>query len=313
MLRLIGRRLALSVPQLLMVSLSTFVLVALIPGDVARTIVGPNATEEQYRSLRGTLGLDESLPQRYWDWLSGALHGDLGTSLFSQESVSSMLGSRLPVTLSLVIGSTIVATVVGVGLGIAGARASGPIGRVVDAVALIGLAIPNFFLGLLLVAWFAVAIPLFPATGYVPFADSPSDWFSSLVLPVITLAVPGVAVIAKQTRDAMRDALERPFIRTLRAAGVSRRSLVYRHALRNAAIPVATVVGIVFVAALSGTVLVESVFAMPGLGGLAVQATDQHDLPLIQGVAIEFTVIVIVVNLLVDIAYGWLDPRVRVS
>ena len=245
--------------------------------------------------------------------MSGAIHGDLGTSLFSQESVSSMLGSRLPVTLSLVIGSTIVATVIGVGLGIAGARASGALGRLVDAIALIGLAIPNFFLGLLLVAWFAVAIQAFPATGYVPFADSPSDWFASLVLPVITLAVPGVAVIAKQTRDAMRDALERPFIRTLRAAGVPRRSLIYRHALRNAAIPVATVVGVVFVAALSGTVLVESVFAMPGLGGLAVQATDQHDLPLIQGVAIEFTVIVIVVNLLVDVAYGWLDPRVRVS
>jgi peptide/nickel transport system permease protein len=313
MLRLIGRRLALSIPQLFVVSASTFLLVALIPGDVARTIVGPNATEQQYASLRGSLGLDESLPQRYWDWLSHAVQGDLGTSLFSQESVSSLLGSRLPVTLSLVIGSTLVATVLGVGLGIAGARASGPLGRLVDAIALVGLAIPNFFLGLLLVAWFAVALPLFPATGYVPFADSPSDWLSSLVLPVVTLAVPGVAVIAKQTRDAMREALERPFIRTLRAAGLSRRSLVYRHALRNAAIPVATVVGVVFVAALSGTVLVESVFAMPGLGGLAVQATDQHDLPLIQGVAIEFTVIVIVVNLLVDIAYGWLDPRVRVS
>lgn len=313
MLRLIGRRLALSVPQLLAVSASTFLLVALIPGDVAQTIVGPNGTPDQYASLRASLGLDESLPQRYWDWLTSAVQGDLGTSLFSQESVSSMLGSRLPVTLSLVIGSTLVATVLGVALGIAGARAAGPLGRVVDAIALVGLAIPNFFLGLLLVAWFAVALPLFPATGYVPFADSPGDWLSSLALPVITLAVPGVAVIAKQTRDAMRDALERPFIRTLRAAGLPRRSLIYRHALRNAAIPVATVVGVVFVAALSGTVLVESVFAMPGLGGLAVQATDQHDLPLIQGVAIEFTVIVIVVNLLVDVAYGWLDPRVRVS
>jgi peptide/nickel transport system permease protein len=313
MLRLIGRRLALSVPQLFVVSLSTFLLVALIPGDVARTIVGPNGTREQYASLRGSLGLDESLPARYWDWLSHAVTGDLGTSLFSQESVSSLLGSRLPVTLSLVIGSTLVATALGVLLGIAGARAAGPVGRLVDAIALLGLAIPNFFLGLLLVAWFAVALPWFPATGYVPFADSPGDWLASLVLPVVTLAVPGVAVIAKQTRDAMRDALERPFIRTLRAAGVSRRSLIYKHALRNAAIPVATVVGVVFVAALSGTVLVESVFAMPGLGGLAVQATDQHDLPLIQGVAIEFTIIVIAVNLLVDVAYGWLDPRVRVS
>jgi peptide/nickel transport system permease protein len=313
MLRLIGRRLALSVPLLFLVSASTFLLVALIPGDVARTIVGPNGTSEQYESLRRSLGLDESLPSRYWDWLSHAVQGDLGQSLFSQEPVSSLLGSRLPVTLSLVVGATLTATVLGVALGVAGARRKGPIGRTVDAVALLGLAIPNFFLGLLLVAWFAVALPLFPATGYVPFADNPADWLQSLVLPVITLAVPGVAVIAKQTRDAMREALERPFVRTLRAAGLSNRSLVYRHALRNAAIPVATVVGVVFVAALSGTVLVESVFSMPGLGGLAVQATDQHDLPLILGVAVEFTAIVIVVNLLVDIAYGWLDPRVRVS
>jgi peptide/nickel transport system permease protein len=313
MLHLIGRRLALSLPLLFVVSATTFLLVALIPGDVARTIVGPNGTPEQYDSLRVSLGLDESLPARYGDWLSGAVQGDLGLSLFSQEPVSSLLGSRLPVTLSLVIGSTLTATVLGLALGIAAARASGPVGRVVDAVALLGLAIPNFFLGLLLVAWFAVTLPLFPATGYVPFAQSPAEWLQSLVLPVITLAVPGIAVIAKQTRDGMRAALERPFMRTLRAAGVSQRSLIYRHALRNAAIPVATVVGVVFIAALSGTVLVESVFSMPGLGGLAVQATDQHDLTLIQGVAVVFTAIVILVNLAVDIAYGWLDPRVRVS
>jgi peptide/nickel transport system permease protein len=313
MLRLIGRRLAVSVPLLLAVSASTFLLVALIPGDVARTIVGPNGTPEQYASLRASLGLDASLPTRYWDWLGGAVQGDLGLSLFSRQPVSSLLESRLPVTLSLVVGSTLTATVLGLALGIAAARAGGPVGRALDAVALLGLAIPNFFLGLLLVAWFAVALPLFPATGYVPFAVSPAEWLRSLVLPVITLAVPGIAVIAKQTRDGMREALERPFMRTLRAAGVPQRSLVYKHALRNAAIPVATVVGIVFIAALSGTVLVESVFSMPGLGGLAVQATDQHDLPMIQGVAVVFTLIVIAVNLVVDVAYGWLDPRVRVS
>jgi peptide/nickel transport system permease protein len=313
MIRLVGRRLALSLPLLFAVSASTFLLVALIPGDVARTIVGPNATPEQYESLRVSLGLDESLPTRYWDWLSRAVQGDLGLSLFSQEPVSSLVGSRLPVTLWLVIGSTLTATVLGLALGIAAARASGPLGRVVDAVAMLGLAIPNFFLGLVLVAWFAVTLRLFPATGYVPFAESPADWLRSLVLPVVTLAVPGIAVIAKQTRDGMREAMARPFMRTLRAAGVPRRSLIFRHALRNAAIPVATVVGIVFIAALSGTVLVESVFSMPGLGGLAVQATDQHDLPLIQGVAVVFTLIVILVNLAVDVAYGWLDPRVRVS
>jgi peptide/nickel transport system permease protein len=152
-----------------------------------------------------------------------------------------------------------------------------------------------------------------PATGYVPFTQSPADWAKSLVLPVVTLALPGVAVIAKQTRDAMKDVSRQPFVRTLRASGISRRSVVFKHVLRSAAIPVATVIGLVFVGALSGTVLVESVFAMPGLGGLAVQATANHDLPLIQGVAVYFTVIVILVNLLVDLAYAALDPRVRVT
>jgi peptide/nickel transport system permease protein len=147
----------------------------------------------------------------------------------------------------------------------------------------------------------------------VPFRQSPAGWLSSIVLPVITLAVPGIAVIAKQTRDAMREVLNRPFMRTLRAAGVPARSVIGKHALRNAAIPVVTVIGLIFIGSLSGTVLVETVFALPGLGGLVVQATSQHDLPLIQGVAVYFTVAVIIVNLLVDLTYSWLDPRVRVS
>jgi peptide/nickel transport system permease protein len=308
--RLILRRLAFSVPLLLIVSASTFLLVALIPGDVAHSIIGPTGTAEQYASLRASLGLDQALLTRFGDWVVHAVQGDLGRSLFSQEPVSTLVGSRLPVTLWLVVGATVVATILGVALGVTAARRGGVLGRVVDVVALVGLAIPNFFLGLLLVVGLAVAVPVFPATGYVPLADDPLQWMRSLVLPTVTLALPGVAVIAKQTRDAMLESLERPFMRTLRAAGVSERSLVYRHALRNASIPVATVVGVVLVAALSGTVLVESVFAMPGLGG---QAADQHDLPLIQGVAISFTVIVVVVNLVVDLAYTWLDPRVRVS
>ena len=313
MLKLVGRRLLWSAPLLLIVPTFTFLLVALIPGDVARTLTGSGGTEAQYLQLRDSLGLDEPLHARYWEWLQNAVQGDLGTSLFSQQSVTGLLDSRLSVTFSLVIGSTLVAALVGVGLGIAAALRPGRGGKVVDAVSLLGLAIPNFFLGLLLVTWFAVALPLFPATGYVTPQESPVDWLRSIVLPVITLAVPGVAVVAKQTRDAMRDALERRFVRTLRACGVSRRSIVFKHALRSASIPIVTVVGVIFVGALSGTVLVETVFAMPGLGGIAVQATGQHDVPLIQGVAVYFTVVVVLVNLFVDVAYGWLDPRVRVS
>jgi peptide/nickel transport system permease protein len=311
MLNLIGRRLALSVPLLVIVPTVTFTLVALIPGDLARTILGTDASQAQYQQLRRSLGLDEPLDARYWQWLAHAVRGNLGTSLSWQQSVTSLLDGRLPVTLSLVIGSTAVAVVAGAGLGTLVALRADALGKVVDAIALAGLAIPNFFLGLLLVAWFAVTLRLFPATGYVPLSQSPVGWLHSLVLPVITLAMPGIALIAKQTRDAMREVLRRPFIRTLRAAGLPRRSVIGKHALRNAAIPLVTVTGLIFTASLSGTVVVESVFALPGLGGLAVQATSQHDLPLIQGVAVYFTAIVICVNLLVDLTYSWLDPRVR--
>ncbi len=313
MLGLIGRRLALSLPLLVIVPTVTFLLAALIPGDVARTILGADASQAQVGQLRQALGLNQPLAVRYWQWLAHAVHGNLGTSLFWQQPVVSLLDSRLPVTLSLVVGSTLVAASAGAVLGTVAALHAGALGRAVDAIALAGLAIPNFFLGLLFISWFAVTLRVFPATGYVPISQSPAGWLHSLVLPVVTLAVPGVAVIAKQTRDAMRDVLDRPFIRTLRAAGVPRWSIIGKHALRNAAIPVVTVTGLIFIGSLSGTVLVESVFALPGLGGLAVQATSQHDLPLIQGVAVYFTVIVICVNLLVDLTYSWLDPRVRVS
>jgi peptide/nickel transport system permease protein len=310
-LGLIGRRLALSIPLLLIVPTATFLLAALIPGDVTRTILGADASQAQYEQLRRSLGLNEPLVVRYWAWLGHAVHGNLGISLFWQQPVTSLLDSRLQVTLSLVIGSTALAAVSGMILGTLAALHAGVLGRAVDAIAVAGLAIPNFFLGLLLIAWFAVTLRVFPATGYVPLTQSPGGWIRSLVLPVVTLAVPGIAVIAKQTRDAMRDVLGRPFIRTLQAAGLPRRSIIGKHAMRNAAIPVVTVTGLIFIGSLSGTVLVESVFALPGLGGLAVQATSQHDLPLIQGVAVYFTVIVICVNLLVDLTYSWLDPRVR--
>ncbi|MFK0113018.1 ABC transporter permease [Streptomyces sp. NPDC091217] len=313
MRRLILQRLLLSLPLPFIVSGLTFVMVALTPGDVAQSILGGNATRQQYLAVRRQLGLDEPLWSRYGDWLSGAVRGDFGNSLVSGESVTSLLDARLGPTLSLVIGSTLLATVAGMLLGLVGALRGGLLGRIVDASSLVGLALPNFWLGLMLISWFAVALRWLPTSGYVPLTDSVSGWFSSLVLPVVTLAAPGTAMVAKQARDAVRDTMQKPFMRTLRAAGLSRRSLLLRHMLRNAAVPVVTVMGLLFVGALSGTVIAESVFAIPGLGGTAQQATVVQDVPLVLGVAVYFTLIVIVVNLLVDIAYGWLDPKVRVS
>ena len=313
MLRLILRRLLISVPLVFLVSLLTFLLQALAPGDTARTILGNTYTPEGYAQLRQQLGLDEPLLTQYWHWLSGALHGDLGVSPISGLDVGEQITTRLGVTLSLIVWCTVLAAVVGVTLGVVSAVRGGALGRLVDALSLVGFAVPVFWFGLVLVTVFAVTLRLLPATGYVDPATSLSGWAQSMVLPVVALALAPAAVIAKQTRDGMLDALGRDFVHSLRANGASERSIVFRHALRNAAIPVVTVIGLVFVGMLTGTVLVESVFAMPGLGGLAVQSTVQHDLPMIQGVAVTFTVVVVLVNLLVDIAYGWLNPKVRAS
>lgn len=312
MLTLVLRRLAWSVPLALVASMVSFVLMAFLPGDPARSLMGPNATEDQLTVARHELGLDRSLWSQYGDWLSDALHGDLGTSLISRQPVTGLLNERLAPSLSLIIGAVLLGSLVGIILGIRGAR-GGRVGKLVQAGSALGLALPDFWLALVLVVVFAVNVGVLPPTGYVPLGDDPAGWLKSLVLPVVTLAVPVTAVIAKQTRDAVASALEQPFVRTLRAAGVPERSLVYRHALKNAAIPILTVVGMVFVGALSGTVAVEFIFAIPGLGSTAVQATASHDLPVIQGVVMYFTGIVVLVNLLVDLAYGYLNPRVRLS
>ena len=310
MLRLVLRRLAWAVPLVLVASVVTFVLVAFLPGDAARSILGESATEAQLAQVRADLGLDQPLWEQYWNWLTSALSGDLGNSLISRQPVVALLNDRLEPSLSLIFGATLVASIAGITLGIRGAR-RGAMGRLVDAGAIVGLAIPDFWLGLVLVVVFAVQLSLLPPTGYVPLVDDIGGWAISLVLPVITLAVPATAIIAKQTRDAVSTALERGYVRTLRAAGATERSILYRHTLKNAAIPILTVVGLIFIGALSGTVAVEYIFAIPGLGGTAVQATAARDLPLIQGVVVYFTLIVIVVNLLVDIAYGYFNPRVR--
>jgi peptide/nickel transport system permease protein len=313
MLRLIARRLLVSVVLVFVISLATFLLESAAPGDMARTILGDHFSPEAYQRLHHQLGLDEPVLVQYWRWLAQAVRGDLGTSPISGLDVTDEIANRLPVTASLILCATVVTAVAGVALGVVSAVRGGRIGRTVDVLSLIGYALPSFWFALTMVTLFAVTVQLLPATGYVPLSASPAGWARSLVLPVATLALPGVAVFAKQTRDAMMETLARDFVTTLRANGVSAASIVFRHVLRNAAIPVVTLVGLTFISLLSGTVFVESVFAMPGLGGLAVQATTRHDIRMVQGVVLVFTLIVVTVNLVVDLAYGWLNPKVRVS
>lgn len=312
MRKLVLRRLAMSVPLLLVVSAVTFVLISFLPGDAARVVAGRNATADQVARVRSELGLDQPVWEQYTNWLGKALHGDLGTSIINQQPVASQLNGRLEPTLALISGAVLLAAVFGLIFGILGAR-GGLIGRAVDGIAVLGIAVPTFWLGLVLVVLFAVRLEWFPPLGYVPLRDSPREWASHLVLPIVTLAVPATAAIAKQARDAVADAMARPFVRTLRAAGVPERSILLRHALRNAAVPVLTVVGLAFIGALTGAIAIEAIFALPGLGGTAVQATASGDLPLIQGVVVYLTVIVIVVNLAVDLAYGYFNPKVKVG
>ncbi len=294
-------------------SLVTFLIQSLIPGDPAAAILGPNGTPDQYEELRRSMHLDQPVLAQYGNYMAGVLRGDLGRSLFNQEPVAHSLAARLPVTLSLLVLSLVVVAVVGTALGVASVAAGGRTARAVDALSLLGLALPNFWIALVLVSVFAVAIPLFPAVGYVSFVDSPNAWATALVLPVTALAIGGLATVAKVARDGVSTAMESDYTRTLRACGISRRSLLWRHALKNSGVGIATVLGIAFIGALSGSVFVETVFALPGLGSLVVEATARHDIPVIQGVALAFTLIVIVVNLVVDLSYAWFNPKIRAS
>jgi peptide/nickel transport system permease protein len=312
-LRVVARRLLLAVPLVFLVSVLTFVLVALTPGDPAYTILGSAATPQQVAALDKTMGFNLPVWVQYWHWLDNALHGNFGSSFISGLPVTSIIASRLPVTLSLVIGGTLLGATGGVLLGIFSAVRSGPSGRVTEVLQMLGIAVPNFWLGLILIEVFAVKVHLFPATGYVSFSASPGQWLRSLVLPLIALSVPAFTGIAKQTRDGIRDAMSRDYVRMLRACGTPEWRIVYIHALRNAAIPVLTFVGLLFITLVSGTVFVESVFAMPGIGGLAQTVTTDHDLAVIQGVAIVYCLVVVAANLLTDLAYGWVNPKARTS
>lgn len=313
MTRLILHRLILSVPLLFVVSVIAFLLQSLIPGDAARQFVGLTATPEQVEQARETLGLDKPLYAQYGTWVAGAFRGDLGVSMANQQPVIDQIAQRLPVTLSLVILATLVAVVVGVLLGVVSIRGNRVVARVFDVLSIGGLALPNFWIALILVAVFAVSLGLFPATGYVPATSSVAGWAGALVLPVAALAMTGITTIAKQTRESMLDIQSSEHVRNLRLNGIPERSVIFRHVLRGSAVRIVTVAGLLFIGALGGSVVVEQVFGLPGLGSLAVNATSTKDIPVIQGVAVTFTLLVVVMNLITDIVYGWLNPRVRAS
>lgn len=311
--RIIGFRLITAIPLILLVSFIIFALESLVPGNPAETMLGQNATPQNVAALDRQLGLNKSLLSGFWTWLDGVIHGHLGTSIISGESVGSLLTGRLAVTVSLVVLSVIVSAVVGTGFGLISARRGGVLGKLLDVVSLTGLALPSFWLGTVLVVIFAVKLRIFPASGYETIAQSPWGWLEHLILPVAALSLLGIASVAKQSRDSILSALDADYIAMLRGNGMPEREILLKHVLRNAAMPIVTVLGVVAIGTLGGTVFVESVFVLPGLGSQATQSTVDHDLPVILGIGLYFTVIVVIINLLVDLAYGLLNPRARTT
>jgi len=313
MLAFIVRRLLSGVVLIAVISFLAFTLLYAAGGDIARRILGENATAETVAKKTAELGLNRPLLAQYGDWLSSAVTGNLGRSWFNGELVSVSVSGRLSVTLSIVIGATLVSAILSILLGVLAARRGGVIDAGVQFLSLVGFAVPGFLIALLLVLVFAVNLGWFKATGYTPLTTSFSGWLASVVLPIVALSIGAIATVAQQVRGSVIDATSRDYVRTLRARGLSENSVIYRHVLRNAGGPALAVLAVQFVGLLGGAVIVEQIFAIPGMGQLSVRATTQGDIPVVMGLVIAFAIIVVVVNLLIDLAQAALNPKVRLS
>ena len=306
------RRIVALVVTLLIACTITFAVFNIIPGDPAMLMLGTEADPEVMVNLRQQLGLDLPLHVQYFRWLWGAAAGDLGTSVRLGRPVAGLIWERLPVTASLAVLAMALTLMVGVPAGAYGATHRGRASDyLVSILTQAGLAIPHFWLGILLILLFSLRWQLLPPGGFVPWAKNPWQAFLSLLLPAAALASHRVALVARITRTAMLDALSKDYIRTAKSKGVSHRMLIYKHALKNSLIPVVTVAGMQFAGLLTGSIVAEEVFALPGLGRLLLQAIGYRDLPLVQGIALFIALAVVIINFLTDILYLLLDPRVR--
>ncbi|MEU8798341.1 ABC transporter permease [Spirillospora sp. NPDC048819] len=311
MRKLIAYRLVLAVPQLAAVSLLVFSLTYLVPGSPAAAILGASATPERIKEVEAQLGLDRPALERLGDWFWNLLGGDLGISYALSLPVTDLLMERMPATLSLTFGGMVVSLVIGIGLGVLAGVRSGLPDRIVGAATSVGLAIPEFWFGLVLSLLFAIELGWVPVVAYTPVTEDPSAWLRGLILPSLALGIGTAAMIARQTRTAMVQALASPYIDTLTAAGVPRRRIVLRYALKNTMVPVLATAGFSFRILLGSSFVVETVFAFPGVGGLLLTSVVGKDFPVIQGGVLLIACIVITLNLLIDVGYGLLDPKVR--
>ena len=315
MVGLIVRRLLALIPLLLIVSFVVVSLTYLLPGDPATTIAGgENASPDDITRVREEFGFDDPLLQQYGRWLKNAVQLNFGESQLDGKSVSSQIADKLPTTLSLALSAITVGILIGLPLGIiAGTKPGSVRDKIGAGVASLGIAIPNFFLGMLLIVIFAINLGWFPALGWTKFQDDPQGWLEHVVLPAVALGVWAAASLARQVRSSLIDTLDSNYVRTAWAKGSRGVRVVGKHGLKNAAIPAVTVLGLQLSTLLGGTVVIERLFSIPGLGTYLLAAINNNDIPVIQGVTIMFVLIFVVVNLLVDISYGFFNPRVRVA
>ncbi|MFI2780163.1 ABC transporter permease [Streptomyces sp. ALB3] len=313
MLNFIARRIVSGAVLLIVISFLSYLLLSIPHIDVGRQLLGTGATQDAVDAKNASLGLDSPVLQQYGSWLSHAVRGDLGTSWFTSEDVGQAVGNRLPVTASLMLGVTAVTTVLAFVLGVWAGVRRGAVDRFVQVLGVLGYALPGFLLTLVLVLVFAVRLDWFPAIGYTAFTDSPSGWLSTVTLPVLSLSVASVAGVSQQVRGAVIDVLRQDYVRTLRARGLPASRIVFKHVLRNASAPALSVLGMQFVGLLGGAVLVEQIFGLPGIGSMTVTYTTRGDIPVIMALVMLTVVGVVLINLLVDVLIGWLNPKARVA
>ncbi|HKS47017.1 MAG TPA: ABC transporter permease [Amycolatopsis sp.] len=315
MLGLIGRRLLIAVPLLVVMSLLVFSLVALVPGDPAVTLAGgADASPQAVAQIRAELHLDEPFLARYWTWLGAALRLDFGKSLYSQHAVAAELAQRIPVTASLAIAVFVLVVPLALAVGVfGGLRPRGPLDRGLMFLTSFALSMPPFWVALVLIALFAINLRWLPPFGYTSFTEDPLAWLQTIIMPAVALALAALSILARQVRAGLTDTMQSAFIRTAWAKGGTTRQVVVGHALKNSAIPAVTVMGLQVGAILGGTVIVEQIFSIPGIGMYMLEAVSNKDVPVIQAVTLLFVVANVVANLAVDIAYGYLNPKVRAS
>lgn len=308
------RRIASLLSILIVVGVVVFFLIRLVPGDPTAALLGDQATVEQMAALRARLGLDRSLPVQFGAWIGTIVRGDLGTSTYMRVPVVSAIAQRIEPTAMLALFATLIAVAMGVTLGvIAAVRHNTAVDYVVMVVAMLGLSLPTFWLGLLMILFFAVTLDWLPVAGYVSILQSPVDALRYLVMPAVALGFSQAAIIARMTRASVLDTLGEDYVRTARSKGLRPRTVVIRHALRNAMLPILTVIGLSIATLAGGVVVTETVFNIPGAGRLVIDSVLRRDYPVIQGSVLMVALVYAIVNLLVDLSYALFDPRVRIG